>query len=155
MNIKRLIIVFFLLFSILPSLIAQQKWKQFKSENADYSLELPSNFDEGAIVAGGMIVYYTDTNLSEISIWVESGSDEYPIDSIFQQHKENFSFVSRELLRKDYFILMGEENSFDKYYLYEKCLFKKGFPYTLRIFYPESHKRYMETLIPKIGANFK
>ena len=134
---------------------AQQKWKKFKSKDFDYSFELPGNFNESAIVAGGTIVYYVDTNMADVSIFVESGNNETPIDILFLQHKENYSFISREFLQKDHFIISGEENSFGKFYTYEKCVFKNGFPNTLRIFYPEKNKRYMETLIPKIGASFK
>ncbi|MFM7467748.1 MAG: hypothetical protein ACKO2O_07595 [Crocinitomicaceae bacterium] len=134
---------------------AQQKWKKFESKDLDYSFELPWNFNEGAIVAGGIIVYYVDTNMADVSIFVESGNNETPIDSLFLEHKENYSFISREFLQKDYFIISGEENSFGKFYAYEKCVFKNGSPNTLRIFYPKKNKRYMETLIPKIGASFK
>lgn len=133
---------------------AQQKWKKFKSENYGYSLELPPHFEKGAVVAGGAITYYVDTNLADVLISVEAGTFEYDIDSLFSQTKEHHSFVIREFLQKDYFILHGQENTVDKFYLYEKCLFNKGDLYSLRIFYPEGNKRYIETVLPKIGASF-
>lgn len=137
------------------SSFAQKKWKKFSYEEFGHSFELPSNFNESAIVAGGTIIYYVDTNLADVSIFVEFATYESSTDSLILQHKEAFNFISREFIQKDNFILMGEESSFGRFYMYEKCVFKDGDFCALRIYYPEKNKRYMETLIPKIGASLK
>ena len=151
------IILFFLCF--FSNAYCQTKWKKFNSKPDGYSLLLPSSFELGPRLSGGIIQWFMDST-SNVQLWVEVDNFSGKLDTIFLEHKKNFSFVSKEILREKWFVIEGNEGlgALDQTQLnnakfYEKCILVDKHICILRILYTEYDKSFLD--VPKISESFK
>ena len=149
---KRIIILFFLCF--FSNAYCQTKWKKFNSKPDNYSLLLPARFELGPRMSQGIIQWFTDTT-SYVQIWDETSPNSNQLSTLFKEHKESFSSISKEELNLKSFIIEGEESIVldGKGYFFEKCILIGETYCILRILYSEEDKSFMD--IPKISKSFK
>jgi hypothetical protein len=150
-------ILFFLCF--FSNAYCQTKWKKFNSKPDGYSLLLPSSFELGPRLSGGIIQWFMDST-SNVQLWVEVDNFSGKLDTIFLEHKKNFSFISKEILREKWFVIEGDEGlgALDQTQLnnakfYEKCILVDKHICILRILYTEYDKSFLD--VPKISESFK
>jgi hypothetical protein len=96
---------------------------------------------------------------SNVQLWVEvahSGK----FDSLFIEHKKDFTFISKEILREKWFVIEGDEGlgALDQTQLnnakfYEKCILVDKHICILRILYNDYDKSFLD--VPKISESFK
>lgn len=149
-TIAILTLVFFLTTTVAYS---QTKWKTFNHKNG-FSIQLPSYFSTGILVAGGTLQWYDNTFDKDIQITVESfgNGESGKLSNEFESRQITFTTVSYKVLKATWFVVSGES---DEGITYEKTILKEGMLHTLRISYPQKEKAIMDTWIPKISISFK
>ena len=157
-NIVRSTFILIFIFCV-STTFCQTKWKKFNSKSDGYSLLLPSSFELGPRLSGGIIQWFMDST-SNVQLWVEVDNFSGNLDTIFLEHKKNFSFVSKEILREKWFVIEGVEGlgALDQTQLnnakfYEKCILVDKHICILRILYTEYDKSFLD--VPKISESFK
>jgi hypothetical protein len=150
-------ILFFL--CLFSNAYCQTKWKKFNSKPDGYSLLLPSSFELGPRLSGGIIQWFMDST-SNVQLWVEVDNFSGKLDTIFLEHKKNFSFISKEILREKWFVIEGVEGlgALDQTQLnnakfYEKCILVDKHICILRILYTDYDNSFLD--VPKISESFK
>ena len=61
---------FFIFVLLVSNAYSQTKWKKFNSKSDGYSLLLPSSFELGPRLSGGIIQWFMDST-SNVQLWVE------------------------------------------------------------------------------------
>jgi len=153
-------LIVFICFLLSTSLsLSQTKWKRFHSKGDNYSLMLPNNFELGPRLSGGIIQWFMDST-SNVQLWVEVDNFSGKLDTIFLEHKKNFSFISKELLREKWFVIEGDEGlgaldqtQLNNAKMHEKCIVVNDRICILRILYTEYDKSFLD--VTKISESFK
>jgi hypothetical protein len=150
---------FFIFILLVSNAYSQTKWKKFNSKSDGYSLLLPSSFELGPRTGGQTLQWFMDST-SNVQLWVEVDNFSGKLDTIFLEHKKNFSFVSKEILREKWFVIEGDEGlgALDQTQLnnakfYEKCILVDKHICILRILYTDYDKSFLD--VPKISESFK
>ncbi|MFM7682525.1 MAG: hypothetical protein ACKO7P_07240 [Bacteroidota bacterium] len=166
---KPLLSVSFFVFAFLISnAYAQPKWKKFNSKSDGYTLLLPSCFELGPRLSGGIIQWFMDST-SNVQIWVEVQfrSSPFPnkldslfLEKLFIEHKGNFSNVSKEILREKWFVIEGyeglgalDQTQLNNSKMHEKCIVVNDRICILRILYTDYDKSFLD--VPKISESFR
>ncbi|MCU7548748.1 hypothetical protein OCK74_06445 [Chitinophagaceae bacterium LB-8] len=151
---QTLITILIILYSVVsPQLFAQTHWRTFDHKNG-YTIQLPSYFSTGLLVAGGTLQWYDNTKDKEIEITVETfgNSSLGNLMGEFDSEQSTFTKVSYRVLKPSWYVISGES---EQGISYMKTILKNGVLYHLRITYPPTQKLLMDTWIPKIAASFK
>ena len=97
---------------------------------------------------------------SNVQLWVELDNFSGKLDTIFLEHKKNFSFVTKEILREKWFLIEGDEGlgildqtQLNNTNFYEKCIIVDKHICILRILYTDYDKSFLD--VPKISESFK
>jgi hypothetical protein len=97
---------------------------------------------------------------SNVQLWVEVDNFSGKLDTIFLEHKKNFSFISKELLREKWFVIEGDEGlgaldqtQLNNAKMHEKCIVVNDRICILRILYTEYDKSFLD--VTKISESFK
>ncbi len=166
---------FFVFVFLVSNAYAQTKWKKFNSRSDGYTLLLPSCFELGPRLSSGIIQWFMDST-SNVQLWVEVesrkgdldfGSSPFPnkldslfLEQLFIEHKRNFSNVSKEILRKNWFVIEGyeglgvlDQTQLNNSKMHEKCIVVNDRICILRILYTDYDKSFLD--VPKISESFK
>ena len=157
-NIVRSTFILIFIFCV-STTFCQTNWKKFNSKSDGYSLLLPSSFELGPRLSGGIIQWFMDST-SNVQLWVELDNFSGKLDTIFLEHKKNFSFVTKEILREKWFLIEGDEGlgildqtQLNNTNFYEKCIIVDKHICILRILYTDYDKSFLD--VPKISESFK
>ena len=84
----------------------------------------------------------------------------WELDKLFFEHKKNFSFVSKEILREKWYVIEGDEDlgaldqtQLNNSKMHEKCIVVNDRICILRILYTEYDKSFLD--VTKISESFK
>lgn len=150
---------FFIFVLLVSNAYSQTKWKKFNSKSAGYSILLPSRFELGPRTGGQTLQWFMDST-SNVQLWVEVSPFPGKLDSLFIEHKKDFSFVSKEILHSKWFIIEGDEGlgaldqtQLDNGKFLEKCILVDDHICILRILYTEYDKSFLD--VTKISESFK
>ena len=145
-------IILFLLFFNLS--FAQVSWKKHIIQyNA--SIELPSEFKKGLLVASGTLQWFNCDKYPDIEITIESfgKGDEKELEQTYQDNLKSLKGIVYKVKKSNWFVISGVNEDGNIYY--NKSIIKNGIQFHLRISYPEKNKKFMDAVLSKISSSFK
>lgn len=142
----------------IPQLNAQtpEKWKTYNHKNG-YTIQLPDFLEEGLLVAGGSLQWYTTKTNNEVEVTVEwwgNGSQD-ELEASYLRELKTYPDAIYKVLKPGWFVISGREKEEPYNIYYNKTINKNGRSFHLRITYPETSKALMDKVLGRISASFK
>jgi len=145
------IILYFLFFNLT---FAQVTWKKHIVQY-NGSIELPTDFKKGLLVASGTLQWFNSIKYPDIEITIESfgTGNEQELEKTYQEDIKRFKGIVYKVKKSNWFVISGKGD--DGYIFYNKSIIKNGIQFHLRITYLEKNKKYMDAVLSRISNSFK
>ncbi len=153
MKTGRFILLLMLLLTFQTLVNAQTNWKTFVHHNG-FSIQLPSYFKKGLLVASGTLQYFDNSRDSTISLTVESFGigTTAELQTSYTSDLKMYEGISYKVNKGTWYVLSGQNS---EGIFYNKSMIKNSLQYHLRINYPLSQKPLFDAILSRISSSFK
>ncbi len=141
-----------LLISVTNSANSQTKWKTLTHSNG-FTIQLPSYFKKGLLVAAGTFQYFDNSIHNQISVSVESfgNGTNSDLKFSFNDDLKSHKGIIYQLFKRNWYVISGQN---EDGIFYNKSIIKNGVQHHLRITYPINKKVLFDTILKKISSSF-
>ena len=141
-----------LLISVSNIANSQAKWKTFTHSNG-FTIQLPSYFKKGLLVAAGTLQYFNNSIDNQISVSVESfgNGTNSDLKSSFNDDLKSHKGIAYKIFKRNWYVISGQN---EDCIFYNKSIIKNGVQHHLRITYPTNRKVLFDTILKKISSSF-
>lgn len=150
---KRVITITLLIVDSLGVAKGQTTWHRFNNKNG-FTIELPSYFSEGLLVAGGTMQWFKNTIGDDIELSVESFGNGTlkDLDESYGIDSETYKNITYKVKNATWYVISGldEEGIY-----YCKTIIKDGKQHHLRIIYQPKNKNLLDKILGRISKSFK